>query len=104
SEAKALLRLVEAVAEVEIGPAVSGGDGLVHLYVEVAERLDVGGRFVRIVEAVVGLGQALLAGGDNLAGGVIGFQTTPGAMNGSAWEREGIKAIRRGVIKIRSHC
>jgi hypothetical protein len=28
--------LVEAVAEVEVGPAVGGGDGLVHLDVEVA--------------------------------------------------------------------
>ena len=60
-EADALLGLVEAVAEVEVGPAVGGGDGVVHLDVEVTELLDVGGRFVGVVEAVVGLGQALLA-------------------------------------------
>ena len=59
-EADALLGLVEAVAEVEVGPAVGGGDGLVHLDVEVTELLDVGGGFVGVVEAVVGLGQALV--------------------------------------------
>jgi hypothetical protein len=39
---------VEAVTEVEVGPAVGGGDGLVHLDVEVTELLDVGSRFVGI--------------------------------------------------------
>ena len=38
-EAEALLRLVEAVAEVEVGPAVGGCDGLVHLDVEVTKFL-----------------------------------------------------------------
>ena len=45
-EPDALLGLVEAVAEVEVGPAVGGGDGLIHLDVEVTELLDVGGGFV----------------------------------------------------------
>ena len=67
-EAGALLGLVEAVAEVEVGPAVGGGDGLVHLDVEVTELLDVGGGFVGVVEAVVGLGQALPASKHDLAG------------------------------------
>ena len=40
--ADALLRLVEAVAEVEIGPAVGGGDGAVHFDVQLSELLDVG--------------------------------------------------------------
>ena len=40
--ADALLRLVEAVAEVEVGPAVGGGDGVVHLDVKLTEFLDVG--------------------------------------------------------------
>ena len=66
-EPGALLGLVEAVAEVEVVPAVGGGDGLVHLDVEVTELLDVGGGFVGVVEAVVGLGQSLLAGEHDLA-------------------------------------
>ena len=65
-EPGALLGLVEAVAEVEVVPAVGGGDGFVHLDVEVAELLDVGGGFVGVVEAIVGLGQALLAGEHDL--------------------------------------
>ena len=59
--ADALLRLVEAVAEVEVGPAVGGGDGVVHLDVELTELLDVGAGFVGVVEAVVGLGQSFLS-------------------------------------------
>jgi len=49
-EPGALLGLVEAVAEVV--PSAGGGDGPVHLDVEVAERLDVGGGFVGVLEAV----------------------------------------------------
>ncbi|MBV8310687.1 MAG: hypothetical protein JO344_09905 [Planctomycetaceae bacterium] len=56
SEPDSLLGLVEAVAEVEIGPAVGGADGLVHLDVEVTEFLDVGSRFGGVVKSVVGLG------------------------------------------------
>ena len=41
-EANALLGLGENVAEIEIVPAVGSGDSLVHLDVEVTERLDFG--------------------------------------------------------------
>ena len=70
-EPDALLGLVEAVAEVEVVPAVGGGDGLVHLDVEVTELLDVGGGFVGVVEAVVGLGQAFMTGEHDLAALVV---------------------------------
>ena len=56
-EADALLGFVEAVAEVEIGPAVGGGNCLIHLDVQFTELLDVGVRLVGVVEAVVSLGQ-----------------------------------------------
>ena len=52
-EPGALLGLVEAVAEVEVVPAVGGGDDLIHLDMEVAELLDVGGGLVGVVEAVI---------------------------------------------------
>src|SRR4051812_32007907 len=54
-EADTLLRLVKPVVEVEVGPAVGGGNGLIHLDVEFPEFLNVLGGFVGIVEAVVGL-------------------------------------------------
>ena len=54
-ESDALLGLVEAVIEVEIKPAVGGGDGIVHFDVELTELLDVGSGFVRVVETVVSL-------------------------------------------------
>jgi len=57
----ALFGVVETVVEVEIGPAVGGGHGVVHLDVEFPELLDVGGGFVGIVEAVVGFGKPFLA-------------------------------------------
>ncbi len=59
-EAEALLGFVEAVAEVEIGPAVGRRHGVVHLDVQFPELLDVLGGLLRVVEAVVGLGQSLL--------------------------------------------
>ena len=55
-EADALLGFVEAVAEVEIVPAVGGGNGLVHLDVQFPELVDIRGGFVGVVEAVVSLG------------------------------------------------
>ena len=64
-EADALLRLVKAVAEVEVGPAVGGGYGVVHLDVELAELLDVGTGVVGVVEAVVGLSQPFPPGGSD---------------------------------------
>ena len=60
-EADALLGLVEAVAEVEVGPAVGGGDGL-----DPSRRAGLEDLWMStvdswgIVEAVVGLGQPFL--------------------------------------------
>ncbi len=59
-EADALLGVVEAVTEFEVIPAVSGGNRLIHLDVQITELLNVGGHFVGVMEAVVGLGQPFL--------------------------------------------
>ena len=108
-EPGALLGLVEAVAQVEVGPAVGGGDGPVHLDVEVAELLDVGGGFVGVVEAVVGLGQALLAGGHGLA--TMAMIKLPNCLNSDRvirWKWERFQAIGRRVSEtvslVSSHC
>ena len=101
-EPGALLGLVEAVAEVEVGPAVGGSDGVVHLDVEVTELLDVGRGLFGIVEAVVGLGQALLTGEHNLAAVVeigLAYRIEP-VVQVREWE--GLEAIRRGVLHIGS--
>jgi len=58
--ADALLRRMEAVAEVEVGPTVVGGYGVVHLDVELTEFLDVGTGFIGVVETIVGLCQSLI--------------------------------------------
>lgn len=101
--AEALFGVVEAVAEVEgtggAVPAVGGGDGLVHLDVEGAQFGDVGAGLGRVVEAVVGLGQALLAGlHDLLAMAVValadGFEV--GEVVG---EGEGFEGIRSDILK-----
>jgi len=52
--------LMEAVAEVEIVPAVGGGDGLVDFDMEVTETLYVGDGVGRVVESVVCLSDSLL--------------------------------------------
>src|SRR5205807_1587952 len=70
-KAEALLRLVEAVAEVEVGPAIGGGNGFVHLGVEFSEFLNVGVVFVGIVETVIGLGQTFLVALSNLLAMVV---------------------------------
>ena len=49
------------MTEIEVVPAVGGGNGVVHLDVEVSEILDIGGSLVGIVETVVRLGKTLLA-------------------------------------------
>ena len=55
------LRLVEAVAEVEAGPAAGGGYGVVHLDVELPELLEIGAGLVGIVKAVVNLSESLIS-------------------------------------------
>ena len=73
-EAEALFGVVEVVVEGEVVPAVGGGDGSVHLDVEVAEGLDIGVGAGGVVEVVVGFGEPFLAGLHNgLAMGVVGF-------------------------------
>jgi len=51
--ADALFGFVEAMAEVKIVPAVSSGDRQVNFNVKLSEFLNVGGVFVRVVEAIV---------------------------------------------------
>ena len=58
-EANALLGFVEAMAKVEVGPAVGGGNSLIHFNVEITKLLDVGVGLVGVVEAVVGVVQRL---------------------------------------------
>ena len=65
--AQPLLRLVEAVAQIEAGPAVGSGNGLIHLDMKFTEFLDVGSRFSLVMEAVVGLRQPLLPSEHDLA-------------------------------------
>jgi hypothetical protein len=43
-EPSALLRLVEAMTKIEVGPAVRRGNGVVHLHVVVTEFSDIRGR------------------------------------------------------------
>lgn len=50
----------EAAGGVNVGPAVGGEDGAIHLVVQVAEVEDVGVGFGGVVEAVVGVGEALV--------------------------------------------
>ena len=51
--ALALLGGVEAVAQVQIVPAVGGGHGLIQLHVQRPQPCDVGRRLTSVVEAVV---------------------------------------------------
>ena len=60
-KADALLGFVEAVAEVQVGPAVGGNNGLIHLDVQITKRSNVCGSLVGIMEAVVGLGKPFSA-------------------------------------------
>ena len=52
-EPGALFGLMEAVSEVEVAPAVGGGDGSINFDVEVSKSLNVDRRFVGVVEAIV---------------------------------------------------
>lgn len=69
--AQPLLRLMEAVAQVEVGPAIGGGNGLIHFDVELTELQNVGTGFSGVVEAVVGLRQPFLPGEHDLAAIVV---------------------------------
>ncbi len=55
SVAPALLGVMETVAEIEIGLAIGGGNGLVQFAVQGAQFGDVGAGLVWVVEAVVGV-------------------------------------------------
>ena len=65
--ADALLGPVEAVAEVDVGPAIRAGDGVVHLDVQRAETGHIVRDFVRGVEAIVRGGETLAPGGHDVA-------------------------------------
>ena len=65
--ALALLGGVEAVAQVQIAPAVGGGHGLIHLLVQRPQPRDVRRLLAPVVEAVVGLRQPFLLSLHDLA-------------------------------------
>ncbi len=95
----ALFSLVEVVAEIEIGPAIRGGDGVVHLGVQRAEGGDVVRDFVRRVEAVVRAGQSLTAGDHDVAAVRVvapadGFEPIE-----RGWEWKGLEAVRGNVLE-----
>ena len=81
-------------------PAVGGEDGAIHLVVEVAEVVDVGVGFGGVVEAVVGVGEALVVAAHE-GGAVLVVGAADGFDGGGGlpvWgEGEGLEAIRRGV-------
>ena len=69
----------EAAGGGDVLPAVGGEDGAVHLAVEVAEVVDVGVGFGGVVEAVVGVGEALVVaehevGASSVVGAADGFE------------------------------
>ena len=73
-ETNALFRVVEAVIELQILPAIRGSDGAIHFKMQVAQGLYIGGAVIRVVKAVVGGGQAFPPRlHDALAVGVIAF-------------------------------
>ena len=100
--ADALFGLVEAVAEVEVGPAVRGGDGVVHLDVERAEGGDVCGDFVRRVEAVVGSGESLTRATMISGGGLRSARRSFERRNAWKWKR--LEAVGGRIDWINSHC
>ena len=77
-------------------PAVGGEDGAVHLAVEVAKVVDVGVGFGGVVEAVVGVGEALVVADHEGGAGVVvgaadGFEGGGGL---PVWgEGEGFEAV-----------
>ena len=87
----------------EVGPAVGVEHGAVHGGVQLAELQDVGVALVGIVEAVVGLGQALVVADHErgaelvvgLAGGFEGGVGLPASREG-----EGLEAVGGGVAEV----
>src|SRR5450759_202567 len=59
--ADALLGLVEAVTQVEVGPAICDGDGVVHLYDKLTESLDTRFLHIQAVQISAGGCQSLLS-------------------------------------------
>jgi len=58
-EPDALLGLVEAMVEFEVGPTVGGGDGAVHFDLELTELPYVGDRLAGVVHAIICVGKSL---------------------------------------------
>ena len=92
----------EAAGGGDVVPAVGGEDGAVHLAVEVAEVVDVGVGFGGVVEAVVGVGEALVVA-DHEGGAVVVVGAADGFEGGGGlpvWgEGEGFEAVRGGIAK-----
>jgi hypothetical protein len=103
-EAPALPGLVEAVAQIEIVPAISGEHREVELDVQVAQRLNARIAVVRVVEAVVGRRQALLVGLHQ--GRAVGVVALADRLEGGEVAREGerLEAVGWGVSRIAFEC
>ena len=92
----------EGFALGDVLPAVCGEDGAVHLAVEVAEVVDIGGGLGGVVEAVVGVGEALIvadheSGAVGVVGAADGFEGGGGL---PVWgEGEGFEAVGGGVAE-----
>ena len=100
-----------------IVPAVGFEDGLVHRGVQLAEFEDVGRAFVGVVEAVVGLGQALVVSDHQIGAEVVvgfaggfdrgvrlevlregkGLETTPNIVSGVVFKRRPLQERPRFV-------
>src|SRR5438045_3713275 len=72
-----MLGVVKAVAQVQIGPAVSGCNGLIHFFLQRPQPHDVLRILGLVMEAVVGLRQSLLPLSQDLASKRIKVVTTP---------------------------
>ncbi len=58
--ADALRRLVEAVGQRQVLPAVGGGGGVIHFHMQLAQAIDVLRHFVWVVESVIGGSETFL--------------------------------------------
>src|SRR5262245_12583467 len=104
-----LVRLVEEDrlgSAAKVVPAISFERGAIHGGVQLAQALDVLGRLAGVVEAIVGLGQALVAG-NHERGTVVdislpgGFECGVDQEAGGQWER--LETVRRRIAQIILH-
>ena len=94
----------EAAGGVDVGPVVGVEDGAVHLAVEVAEVKDVGVGFLGVMEAVVGVGEALVVA-DHEGGAVVIVGLADGFEGGVGFPvcrgRERFRSSQRGCSEYR---